>query len=297
MALYHNPNDIVACDANPAVIEKFRVIGRGNVKFIVVPEAAESSYLGKIREIVKDEGIGLVIPTVDEELSALSGNEDSVGAKVLISPKKTISTCLDKAMLYKSMKGEGFCPVFVVASERRDLEIFGNGKVFMKPRAGRGSRGTMLYDNVSDIPDDVINSQNVFCENLPGREYTVDSLFDFKGNLLVAIPRVRLETLRGISIRGKTEKNLKIIKNVERISKMLRFFGPVNIQFKMNENCVFKLVEINPRLSGGLPLSVASGVDIPSLLPDIAEGKHIRKERLEWKETEAFNEIVYRTRK
>lgn len=297
IALFPEPKNLVACDSDKSVPERLNIIGKQDVRFYRVPAAMDAGFLDAVRKIVADEEIDLIVPTVDEELAVISRNADSFGAPVLISPKKTIETCLDKSLLYSHMSGEDFCPRFIVASKREDLEVFGNESVFMKPRSGRGSRGVMLFSSASDVPDDMINDKNVFCENLPGIEYTVDCLFDLEGRLLVAIPRIRIETLKGISIRGKTEKNHKVIKNVVIISKLLGFFGPVNMQFKLDTEGMPKLVEINPRLSGGLPLSVASGVDVPRLLPEIAQGKKINPNRLKWKETESFNDIVYRTRK
>jgi carbamoyl-phosphate synthase large subunit len=298
IALYPNIKDLVACDANPDVPKMLALVGKGDVRFYNVPRAESPGFIPEIRRIIENESPDMLIPTVDEELSVIAENRDSLGIKVLVSPKRTIDTCLDKALLYSHMSGEDFCPRFIVTSDRKGLEgLFGEESVFMKPRSGRGSRGVMLFDCVSDIPDDAISEKNVFCENLPGKEYTVDCLFDSEGRLLVAIPRIRLETMKGISIRGKTEKNSKIIKNVDRISKLLGFFGPVNMQFKLDTDGQPRLVEINPRLSGGLPLSVASGIDVPRLLPDIAKGKRINTNKLKWKETESFNDIVYRTRK
>jgi carbamoyl-phosphate synthase large subunit len=46
-----------------------------------------------------------------------------------------------------------------------------------------------------------------------------------------------------------------------------------NVQFKRDACGVAKLLEINPRFPGTLPLTAAAGVDIPALLLDDYSGR------------------------
>lgn len=54
----------------------------------------------------------------------------------------------------------------------------------------------------------------------------------------------------------------------------LRFRGPVNIQCRVVQGrpTVF---EINPRFSGGIPLTMAAGVDVPGMLIDLVSGVRV----------------------
>ncbi|MCK4496627.1 MAG: ATP-grasp domain-containing protein, partial [Candidatus Aenigmarchaeota archaeon] len=137
----------------------------------------------------------------------------------------------------------------------------------------------------------VINKNNVFCEHLPGYEYTSDVLCDLDGKPLVIMPRKRLEVYKGVCVRGKMEKNEKIIKNIEKMCEVLKFIGPINIQFKIDSNGNPKLVEANPRFSGGLPISIGAGVNTLNLLYDLLRGKKIDKEKLVWQEIECSQKI------
>ena len=167
----------------------------------------------------------------------------------------------------------------------------------MKPRVGRGGRGAEAYDSMGSVPKEKLGDGNVICEYLPGNEYTVDTMCDLNGRLLYAVPRVRTEVLNGVSVRGRTENNADIIDIVREICKVLKFSGPINLQFKLNSQGKAKLVEINPRFSGGLPITAAAGIDPVAVLLDVAGGKEIPEERLRWNAVEADNEIMRRVRK
>ena len=102
-------------------------------------------------------------------------------------------------------------------------------------------------------------------EYLPGTEYTIDSLFDFDGNFVLCVPRKRVNTYGGISAIGETIHDSRFEEIVRNIGNTILFNGPVNIQVKEDVNGVLKLMEINPRLSGGLPITYKSGINLPDL--------------------------------
>jgi carbamoyl-phosphate synthase large subunit len=150
--------------------------------------------------------------------------------------------------------------------------MFGNQPVFMKPRQGRGSRGVKLFNNYFEIPADQVTKDMVFSENLPGQEYTVDVLCDLEGKPLLIIPRKRLEIREGKSVKGETQRHGEIEENVKKLCNILKIIGPANIQFKPDSSGRMKLVEINPRFSGGLPITAEAGANTPGLLHCMLSG-------------------------
>jgi carbamoyl-phosphate synthase large subunit len=290
----HSPErwEIVACDADPRAENRFASLDRTVSKFYMVPYAREEKkFIDAVKDIVSREKIDLIIPTVDEELVTFSNNNIPIAANVMISPYETVETCNDKYLFYERFREHGFSPMYVVTDSRDDLKEFGKDRILMKPRIGRGSRGIRSFENVDEIPDELINRDNVFCEYLPGYEYTADVLCDLNGNPIVIIPRKRLEVHDGVCVKGKMERNQEIIGNIEKMCMVLKFIGPINIQFKLDSNGKPKLVEANPRFSGGLPITIKAGVNTLELLNDLLEGRKITKEKLKWKEIEAVQEI------
>jgi carbamoyl-phosphate synthase large subunit len=282
-----------ACDANPAKREELIRTGKTGVRFYTVPHAnSKEAFKRAINRIVIKEGIDIIIPTVDEELLVFSYRPEHFNARVVVSPYITVKICNDKALLYERVKNEPFCPKFKVASKRQDLIMFGGDPVFMKPRVGRGSAGVRLFQNYMETPQEMILESNIFCENLPGQEYTVDILCDFQGSPRVIVPRKRLEVRNGISMRGETLRHSEIEENVKKLCNILKFIGPVNIQFKADATGRMKLVEINPRFSGGLPITADAGANIAELLYKMLNSERIPE--IEWKEAVFDNRIVKR---
>ena len=93
---------------------------------------------------------------------------------------------------------------------------------------------------------------------LSGQEISVDCLSTPRGNIIV--PRFKTNH-RYSEIKFDDE----IIFAAEKILSLLNFDVPINIQFRMHEK-KFYLLEINPRMSGGLQLScLGAGINIPAL--------------------------------
>lgn len=282
-----------ACDSNPVKRQCLERTGRHDIRFYTVPNARSSDAFSRaVNSIIKKENISIIIPTVDEELLVFSCRPGHFNARVVVSPCATIKTCIDKAVLYKSLGDQAFCPRHVVTDNKQDLASFGTDGVFMKPRVGRGSRGTRSFRNYSEIPREEVRTDNVFCEYLPGQEYTVDVLCDFDGRPVVIVPRKRLETKRGTSMKGETHKHPEILENVKKLCGILKFIGPVNIQFKPDSSGMMKIVEINPRFSGGLPITAESGANTPELLLRMLSGERVTAP--DWTEGVFENKLVER---
>ena len=55
----------------------------------------------------------------------------------------------------------------------------------------------------------------------------------------------------------------------------MRFAGAINIQCRIVDGTPV-VFEINPRFSGGVPLTIAAGADFPRMLVDLARGTAVR---------------------
>lgn len=259
-------------------------------EYFLVPRAEDKKFISEIISAVKKYNIDLILPNVDEELLLFSMSADKIPCKTVISPEETIKICQDKELLIKRFHSK------VPVPDTEDL----NYPLIIKPRTGRGSRNIFLVRNNKEVEyllnylkiQGIKKSELSFQQYLTGEEYTVDALFDFSGNLLVAIPRKRMKTYGGVSVIGKTVKNEKIIEMVKKISKELKFVGPINIQFKDDCKKIPHLLEINPRCSGGLPITYKSGVNFIKLLVDMIEKKSINNSNLSWKETLVIRYLV-----
>jgi carbamoyl-phosphate synthase large subunit len=60
-----------------------------------------------------------------------------------------------------------------------------------------------------------------------------------------------------------------------RIGERLEIRGPANLQI-MWHNDTATIFEINPRFSGGIPLTIASGADFAAWLIEMCAGRRVR---------------------
>jgi carbamoyl-phosphate synthase large subunit len=99
---------------------------------------------------------------------------------------------------------------------------------------------------------------------LTGQEFTADALIDRDGTLLTVVPRWREETKAGISVKGTTFESEVVTALVRDALAAVGLTGPANVQGFVADDGTATIVEINPRFSGGLPLTLASGADVVS---------------------------------
>ena len=99
-------------------------------------------------------------------------------------------------------------------------------------------------------------------------------LCDWDGRPLSIVPRERTVIRAGVSDRGRTVKSDALEALALRTAAAMRFHGPVNIQCRMRGD-VPVIFEINPRFSGGIPLTIAAGADFPELLVRMARGERV----------------------
>lgn len=93
---------------------------------------------------------------------------------------------------------------------------------------------------------------------LSGREISVDCLATNSGNIIVP----RFKTNHRYS---EINFDAEILTVAEKILRLTNLRVPINIQFRMHADKIF-LLEINPRMSGGLQLScLAAGINIPDI--------------------------------
>lgn len=72
----------------------------------------------------------------------------------------------------------------------------------------------------------------------------------------------------------------KLKDTAERILTALRWNGPVELEFKLDErDGEFKLIEINPRFWGSLGSAIKCGVNFPAIAVDLALGREVAQTR------------------
>ena len=137
-------------------------------------------------------------------------------------------------------------------------------KVVIKPISGSGSRGVEIFEKYQDIPALKFEQDDLMIQEFAqGPEYSVDIMMSRDGVVKAAVPRVRMRVDSGVSMTGAVENNPAVIEYVKKVVKNLGLQYSANVQVILTPDQGPRLIEINPRFSGGLSLVIESGADTP----------------------------------
>lgn len=266
---------VVAADCDPDAVGLQLADEAG-----VVPRGDSPDLVGHLVKLAARTGARALVCTVAEEMPALhagSGLLAEAGLQTWLPSLDAVRTASDKWLFAQACEAAG------VPAPRTALGTVDGvpGPWIVKPRFGRGSRDVHAVDTpaeaawaISRVADPLVQTR------LGGSEFTVDALVDRAGRLAGAVPRWRLETKAGISTRGRTFGCDALVSEVGRLLGVLGLLGPACVQGFIDDSGVISFTEVNPRFSGGLPLSLAAGADLVGEYLRGLEGHDVRPDRL-----------------
>lgn len=241
-----------------------------------VPLATDPGYIDAVLEIAVGEHVGLVVPTIDDELPILAGAVGRFaahGIRVAVSSSRTTEICNDKHSTCAALRRQGIAAAATWLPD--EVPADAPLPLFVKPRGGRGGVGAFpvrssreLQFFLDYVADPIVQ------EHLAGPEFTIDMLCDFAGRPLSIVPRRRDVIRAGVIDRGCTVNDPALIALARSCARALDFAGPINIQCRV-ANGRPTVFEINARFSGGIPLTIAAGADFPRMLLALAAGHQV----------------------
>ncbi|GAA1237437.1 carbamoyl-phosphate synthase large subunit [Microbacterium phyllosphaerae] len=241
----------------------------------LVPPGRDEDFVPAISRMVAEDRLDLVISTVDVELIALAGRRDELAPAVLAAPSQdTLSVALDKLLLAERCEATGRTPRTVLAGADA-VAVDWEFPVFAKPRQGAGSRGIRLVPDRAALEALPLDEGLIVQDYLPGEEYSVDVIADAAGEVIAAVPRTRARVDSGVAIAGRTVHDPELEETAAAVAKAIGLVGVANVQLRRDREGRAVLLEVNPRFPGALPLTIAAGVDIPSLVADLFLGREL----------------------
>ena len=260
------------------------------------PDINGEEYLQFCLDYCRQNQIHIFVPRKENVLISQHLNKfEEIGVKVLVCPDGDLMAMVDdKAAMYHSLQNqerEGnfivTIPSYKVVNNVKDFQEAyeelskGNTKLCIKPVVGEGASGFRIIDNDADtIPFifstassqkisyatalKILQTQEYFpdlmvLEYLDGYEYSIDCLAQADGTLLTAIPRKK-----GNGRIREIEYNKELIEIAEKMAEQYKIPYVFNIQVKYKDG-IPKLLEINPRMSGGLHISCLANINFPYL--------------------------------
>ncbi len=237
----------------------------------LVPPIASPSYIPKLLSIVRREKIDLLVPLLDIELVKLADARDifaKAGCRVLISSPQVVHTCRDKLTTFAFLTQHGIDTPATWPAKTMLKKARHKFPYFLKPQKGSASKGNFILRNKTDllalvphVPEAIVQ------EYVEGVEYTLDVYSGFDGKPRCVVPRRRLEVRGGEVTRAITCRHDGIMQTGLRVVEALHdCVGVITIQLIMTPGGRIRVIEINPRFGGGVPLAIKAGADFPKWL-------------------------------
>jgi carbamoyl-phosphate synthase large subunit len=262
---------------------------------VLLPRGDDPGFVDAVLEVCRERDVDVVVPTVDSELAPLAETLDefaALGVSVLVAPARALRRCLDKWALMQVADGTVPIPRSAPLDDDFDPEAF-ELPVLVKPRVGSGSRGVRRVDSW-DALGHLRDRSLLVQEFLPGPEYSLDVLATAAGEVRAVVPRERLRVDSGIAITSRTIHDEELESIGARAADVAGITGVANVQVMRDAAGTPRLIEINPRFPGTMPLTVASGVNMPRLALGELLGDPIPPGPLEFREiamTRVFEEL------
>jgi carbamoyl-phosphate synthase large subunit len=241
----------------------------------LVPAGTDPGFTRAVFQRCTELDVDVVIPTVDSEMPPLGAARSEfarAGIALMLASDSALRVTLDKLELARHCAGL----VRVPRTEPLDDELDAASWVYpviVKPRAGSGSRDISVVVSAAELAALGERDGFIVQEYLPGEEFSIDVLSDAAGRVVAAVPRLRARVDSGVSVAGRTihDEELETFGRVVADAAGLAFIS--NVQARRDSAGRAALLEVNPRAPGALPLTMASGVDMPRLALDSLLGR------------------------
>lgn len=255
---------VVGCDIYP----KEWIADSQNVdNFYQVPLAVDQeAYRKALMEICRREKAWGLLPLTDVEIDVLTGFREEFcreGITLCISGEECISLCRDKMKFYQFMKknnmGNPILTKNLLEAEPDGIKY----PLVCKPRDGRSSQGLQFVKSPQELENlkRLEGAERYIVQpKIEGRVVTVDVVRDPESGESAAVCRRELlRTLNGAGTSIQVFRDPKLEETCKEAAKRLGVKGCVNMEFLEEGEGSCRILECNPRFSGGVEFSCLAG--------------------------------------
>jgi carbamoyl-phosphate synthase large subunit len=243
--------------------------------YATLPPISDPRFFDCALDVIEREHVSLILPTSGFDILVYSQRKAELahrGVTVIVSDFPDLDNCNDKWKFYQLTR-ERFPLPHTTLDMRPGMEF----PCLVKPIRGKGSRGIALCRTEDELTRQLkIQQASLIQEYLPGEEYSIDVLSDLQGNPLVAVPRVRLATKEGISVKGRVFHDPYIQEVCMDLARFLNLKGPSCMQMRSAVTGEPKFLEVNPRMGGGTIFATLAGINFAQLQVALAQGKIVK---------------------
>lgn len=255
---------------------------------------SDADLFSDLHNQIMRNDISIVLPFVDPAIEVAellkSGNQNLF---IPTCGKDICHIMFDKVLSERWFIEKGL-PIPPSFSQNDQIQF----PIIVKPRTGSASKGIRVIEDAEEW-DKLVNKDNYVIQQFIAdrEEYTVDCYVTTSGKIISIVPRLRILTAGGEVMNSETRRDKDLIAISEKVLMSGDFKGPVTIQFlrdkKTGENYI---MEINPRLGGGVITSIEAGADITEFILCDYLGEELQPCN-DWKDktlmTRYFKEVIF----
>ena len=222
-----------------------------------------------ILKVVAEYDVKIILPIVNGAMQVASLLKERLPEVFVPVPDYALTSMMyDKSEAAEAFKKAG------IPIPRTYSVIDNEMPAIAKPRKGGSSRGVQIFREVDDLMH-LANLESYLVQEYieDAHEYTVDCYVGIGGQTLVTVPRERLEIMGGEVTRTITCRIPQLMEMSRKVLSTFGFRGPVTIQFLYDSKSDrYLLMEVNPRLGGGVICSIYAGAPITDYILKEAMG-------------------------
>ena len=278
------PGRVHACDASPLAA----ALLEADSSFLT-PAAADPEHVPLLLEACVQREIRLLVSVNDHELVALAEARDrfeEAGVYVAMMGEEAARIARDKRLTHAWLQERDYPVPRRWSPERLAVDGQPSFPVVVKPASGSAGIGVRTVADASELRSALAAiAEPVVEERETGQEFTVNVLASREGELVCAVPHLRLEVRAGEVSKGRTFRHPELERIADRLTRDLpRCRGPFNFQGFLTDGGGVHLTEINSRFGGGYPLAQAAGARFPEWLVREQLGERLPRAFSGWQE-------------
>ena len=230
-------------------------------KIIVGLKWNDKNIYTDLLKVSLNNEINIIIPFLDFSTLIAARLKDMIEFKNIFIPVSNEDTC---SLFFDKHLANRWC----IENKVNVPSNINNYPLIAKPINGSASKGLIIIQNSEELKNLKNRKKYLLQKFIEGKEYSVDIYRSTSNNKIISIvPRIRLETQGGESIKSITVKDQSIIDYSREIIEKTNLIGPITLQFIQDRQTkVLYYMEINPRFGGAVLNSIFAGANSPAYI-------------------------------
>jgi len=264
--------------------------------FEKAPLTSSEGYISWLKNTIAKHQVDLIIPCIEADLYKWADHLEEIESactKVLINNPSLIQVCRDKWKFYEDIRplNAELTIESTLESDFTSLTQKFGLPFLLKPRQGFASKGIVrvtdetVFNQYQEQIGSVLMVQPIV--GTDDDEYTTSAFCDGSGSFFAHLTLRRKLSKEGFTDKAEVVWPDELDEPLHVLCAHFKPIGPTNFQFRKH-NGVYKLLEINPRISSSTSIRTSFGYNESAMAvnyfldktapsqPKIKQGKAIR---------------------